>query len=119
LPVLGPAELAQIDQPVRHQLHPLVPLLEPCKSEQQALALIFPRASPFDTHPQGLASCIAAPLPATLRGFAMTRMRVDVRNQTRVENARAIAGRVKAAIEVEGSASEVQADLLGYALPRL
>jgi hypothetical protein len=32
LQVLGPAELAQIDQRVRHQLHPIVPLLDTFKS---------------------------------------------------------------------------------------
>jgi hypothetical protein len=52
LQVLGPAELAQIDQRVRHQLHPIVPLLDTFKSEQELLELIFPREGPFDTHPQ-------------------------------------------------------------------
>ena len=32
LQVLGPAELAQIYQRVRHQLHPIVPLLDMFKS---------------------------------------------------------------------------------------
>jgi len=37
LQVLGPAELAQIDQRIRHQLHPIVPLLDTFKSEQESL----------------------------------------------------------------------------------
>jgi len=58
LQVLGTAELAQIDQRVRHQLHPIVPLLDTFKSEQEPLELIFPRESPFDTHPQCMDSFI-------------------------------------------------------------
>ncbi len=71
LQVLGPAELAQIDQRVRHQLHPIVPLLDTFKSEQEPLELIFPRESPFDTHPQCMDSFIEEPLPSTFRGFAI------------------------------------------------
>jgi hypothetical protein len=41
LRVLGTAELAQIDQRVCQQLHPIVPLLDAFKSEQQALELIL------------------------------------------------------------------------------
>jgi hypothetical protein len=50
LRVLGPAELAQIDQRVCQQLHPIVPPLDTFKSEQQPLALVFPCKGPFDTH---------------------------------------------------------------------
>ncbi len=50
LRVLGTAELAQIDQRVRHQLHAIVPLLDAFKSEQQALQFVFPRKGPLDTH---------------------------------------------------------------------
>jgi hypothetical protein len=50
LRVLGPAELAQIDQRVCQQLHPLVPLLDAFKAEQQAFELIFPCKGPLDAH---------------------------------------------------------------------
>ena len=50
LRVLGTAELTQIDQRVRQQLHAIVPLLYAFKSEQQPLELIFPRKGPLDTH---------------------------------------------------------------------
>jgi hypothetical protein len=39
LRVLGTAELAQIDQRVYQQLHPIVSLLDAFKAEQQALKL--------------------------------------------------------------------------------
>ena len=52
LQVLGPAERAQIDQRVRHQLHPIVPLLDTFKTEQQPLKFILPGKGPFDTHAQ-------------------------------------------------------------------
>ena len=39
LQVLDTAELAQIYQRIRHQLHPVVPLLDAFKAEQQPLEL--------------------------------------------------------------------------------
>ena len=48
-----------------------------------------------------------------LRGFSL-----DIRDQARVENALAIVGRIKAAIEVEIGASEVQSHLFGHPLQR-
>ena len=50
LQVLGTAELSQINQRVRHQLHAIVPLLDAFKTQQQPLELIFPRKGPLDTH---------------------------------------------------------------------
>ena len=50
LQVLGTAEPAQIDQRVRQQLHPIVPLLDTFKAEQQALEFVFPRKGPLDSH---------------------------------------------------------------------
>src|SRR2546425_12768351 len=47
LQVLGTAEPAQIDQRVRQQLHPIVPLLDTFKAEQQALEFVFPRKGPL------------------------------------------------------------------------
>src|SRR5262245_40716260 len=58
LQVLGTAERSQMDQRVRHQLPPLVPVLAALKPQAQPLALLFPGPGPFDPPPQGLAGCI-------------------------------------------------------------
>ena len=50
LQVLGTAERSQVDQRVRHQLHPIVPLLDTFKAEQQPLELVLPRKGPLDAH---------------------------------------------------------------------
>ena len=118
LQVLRPAECSQIDQRVRHQLHPIVPLLDTFKSEQESLELIFPRESPFDTHPQRMDSFIEEPLPSTFRGFAVARILLDVGDQTGIEDALAIAGGIKTTIQVEVGAAEVQPDLCGHPLQR-
>ena len=59
LQVLGHAEAPQIDQGIRQQLHPIVLLLDALKTQQQLLALVFPRQGPFDTCPQRLDGVIA------------------------------------------------------------
>src|SRR5262245_3254711 len=51
--------------------------------------------------------------------LAMTRILCDVRHQPRMEDARPMAGGIKAAIEVEGGPSEVQPDLFGDLFQRL
>jgi hypothetical protein len=43
LRVSDTAERSQVDQRVPQQLHPIVPLLDAFKAEQQALELVFPR----------------------------------------------------------------------------
>ena len=48
--------------------------------------------------------------------FAVARIFVDVRDHARIENALAIVRGIKAAIEVELGASQVQPDLLGHLL---
>jgi hypothetical protein len=50
LQVLGPAELAQIDQRVCQHLRAIMPLLDTFKSQQQSFELIFPGKGPLDTH---------------------------------------------------------------------
>jgi hypothetical protein len=47
LRVSDTAERSQVDQRVPQQLHPIVPLLEAFKAEQQALELVFPRKRPL------------------------------------------------------------------------
>ena len=50
LRVLDTAERSQVDHCVPQQLHPIVPVLDAFKAEQQALELIFPRKGPLDSH---------------------------------------------------------------------
>ena len=50
LRVLDTTERPQIDQGICHQLHPIVSLLDACKSKQQSLELVFPRKGPLDMH---------------------------------------------------------------------
>ena len=66
LQVSGTAERSQVDQRIGHQLHPIVPLLDAFKAEQQPLELIFPRKGPLDTHPQGMDGGVEQPLAPTL-----------------------------------------------------
>jgi hypothetical protein len=51
LQVLDPTETPQIDQGVSHQLHPIVPLLDALKAEQQPLACVLPRKRPLHAIP--------------------------------------------------------------------
>src|SRR5499427_3703532 len=54
-------------------------------------------------------------LPSALGGLAIARILFDVRNQPRIEDALPIACGIKATIEVEIGAFEVQTDLFGHA----
>jgi hypothetical protein len=49
LQVLGGAEMPHINQGVRQQLHPVVPLLNVFKTEEQPLEFVLPRKRPL--HP--------------------------------------------------------------------
>src|SRR6266446_2530125 len=62
--------------------------------------------------------CIEQTLAPTLGALAVTRILLDVGDHTGIENARAIVGRIKAAIEIEIGTSEVQPDLFGHLLQR-
>ena len=119
LRVLDTAERPQIDQGICHQLHPIVSLLDAFKSEQQPLELIFPRKGPFDPHPQRMDGCIEEPLASALGGFAIAGILFDVGDHPRIENALAIRPGVKAAVEIDISASEVQPDLFRHFFQRL
>ena len=52
LRVLDTTERSQVDQRIRQQLHPIVPVLDAFKAEQQPLEFVLPRKGPLDTHPQ-------------------------------------------------------------------
>jgi len=56
LRVLDTAELSQVDQRIREQLHPIVLLLEAFKTQQQPLAGVLPRTGLLDSHPQGISA---------------------------------------------------------------
>jgi hypothetical protein len=88
LQVLGSAELAQIDQRVRHQLHPIVPLLSTFKSEQEPFERIFPRKGALDTHPQRMDGGVEEPLASVLRGLAVTGICLDIGDHAGIENQR-------------------------------
>src|SRR3989454_9088150 len=49
LRVLDTAERSQVDQRVRHQLHPIVALLDALKTQQQPLAFVLPCKGSLDT----------------------------------------------------------------------
>src|SRR5215467_4718063 len=107
LRVLDTAERPQIDQGIGHQLHPIVSLLDTFKSEQQPLEFVLPRKGPFDPHPQGMDGCMEKAFTAAFGRLAVARILFDVGDHPRIENARAIRSGVKAAVEIDISASEV------------
>ena len=61
---------------------------------------------------------IEEPLAPTLGALAVTRILLDIGNQASIENALAIVGRIKAAIQIEIGTSEVQPNLFGHLLQR-
>src|SRR5712691_335002 len=58
---------------------------------------------------------VEQPLAPTLGGFAIPRILFDVGDHTRIEDHLPIVRRIKATIEVEVGAFEVQTDLFGHA----
>jgi hypothetical protein len=50
LRVLGTPERSQVDQRIHQQLHPVVPLLDTFKAEQEPLEFVLPRKGPLDSH---------------------------------------------------------------------
>ena len=119
LRVLDPAELTQIDQRVCQQLHPIMPLLDTFKSEQQAFEFIFPREAALNAHPQRMDGFVEEAFPSALRGLAVAGILFDIGDQAGIENALPIMRGIKAAIKVEVGTSEVQPDLLGHLLQGL
>jgi hypothetical protein len=113
LRVSGPAELPQIDQGVHHQLHAKMSLLNMFKPQEQPLEFVLPCERPIDSGSQGMNGGIESPLPPTLRGFAIARILFDVGDHACIENAFAIVRRIKARIEIDIGAFQVQIDLFG------
>src|SRR5262245_41325428 len=114
--VLGTAERSQVDQRIRQQLHPIVPLLDTFKTEQQPLEFVLPRKGPLDTHPQGMDGSVEQPLAPALGVLAVAGVLFDVGDHPRIENALPIRSGVKAAVEIDRSASEVHPDLFRHLL---
>ena len=118
LRVLGTAELAQIDQRVCQQLHAIMPQLDTFKAEQESLEFIFPGKGALDAHTQRVNGGVEQAFASALRGLAVAGILFDVGNQAGIENAFAITGGIKTAIEIELGASQVQPDLLDHLLQR-
>jgi hypothetical protein len=95
LRVSDTAECAQVDQRICHHLHTIVPLLDAFKAKQQSLALVFSRKGPLDLAP-------------ALGALAVARILLDVGDHSGIENAFLIVCGIKATIEVNISAFEVQ-----------
>jgi hypothetical protein len=116
LQVLGTAEVSQIYQRVRHQFHAIVSLLNVFKTQQQPLELIFPRKSPFDTHPQRMDGFIEEAFASALGRLSVARILWDVGDQAHIENTLPIVCGIKATIEVEIGTSQVEPDLFSHLL---
>src|SRR6266850_2845641 len=114
LQVLGGAETPHIDQGVRQQLHPIVPLLNVFKTEEQPLELVLPRKRPFHSIPSRMDRLIEQPLASALGALAMARILLDVRNHPRIEDGLAICCRIEAPIEIEIRALDLQTRQHGY-----
>ena len=119
LRVLDTAERSQVNQRIRHHLHPVVALLNALKPQEEPLELIFPRKGPLDPHPQGMDGGVEAAFASALGGLAVARMLFEVGDQARIENTLPIVRRITAAIEVERGASQVQMHLFSHLLQRL
>jgi hypothetical protein len=119
LRVLGIAERSQVDQRIRQQLHPIVPLLDTFKTSQQPLEFVLPRKGPLDSHASRLASGVEESLAPALGALAVAGIRWDGGEQARIENALPIVRSIKAAIEREIGTSEVHPELFGHLLQRL
>jgi hypothetical protein len=119
LRVLDTAELSQVNQRIRHQLHTVVALLNALKPQEEPLELVFPRKGPLDTHPQGMDGFVEEAFASALGRLAVARILFDVGDQARIENTLPIVRRIKAAIEVEIGASQVQTHLFSHLLQRV
>jgi hypothetical protein len=94
-------------------------LLHVFKTKKQPLEFVLPRKGPIDTRPQGMDGCIEEAFASTLGALAMTEILFDVGDHTGIENALPITCGIKAAIEIDIGASEVQPNLFGHLLQRL
>ena len=83
--MLGAAERLQIHQRVCHQLHPVVPLLDAFKSEQQPLKFILLGKGSFDTHPQRLDGGVEEAFASAFGRLSVARILCDVGDQARNE----------------------------------
>ena len=108
-----------ISQRVRQQLHPIVPLLDTFKSEQQPFARIFPGKGALHAHPHRMEGGVEEAFASALWGLAVARILLDIGHQAGIENALPIVRGIKAAIKGEVGISEVQPDLLGHLLQGL
>jgi hypothetical protein len=115
-----PASITWISLPIYqcvcHQLHAIVSWLHVLKTQQQPLELIFPGKGPFDTHPQRMDGFVEEAFASALGRLAVARILCDVGDQARIEYARPMVCGIKATIEVEIGASQVEPDLFSHLL---
>ena len=62
--------------------------------------------------------CVEEPLAPSLGALAVAWILFDIRDHARIENAFAIVCGIKAGVEIDMGASEVQTNLLGHLLQR-
>jgi len=84
-----------------------VSLLDAFTSEQQPLALVFPRQGALDTHPQRMDGFVEEACASALGVLAVPGILFDVGDHARIEDHLPIVRRIKAAIEGEVGASQV------------
>ena len=116
LRVLGTAELPHIDQGVRQQFHVNMSSLNMLKPQQQPLEFVLPRKGPIDTGSEGMDDFIKQTLSSTFRSLSDTGILFDVGDHAGIEHALAIVRGIKAGVEIQIGASEVQTDRFGHSL---
>jgi hypothetical protein len=116
LQVLGTAELPHIDQGVRQQFHAKMSLLHVFKPQQQPLEFVLPRKGPIDPSSQGMDGGIEESLTPWLGALAVAEILCDIGNHARIEHALEIVCGIKARVEIDIGAFEVQTDLFGHLL---
>ena len=90
-----------------------MPPLDTFKTEQESLEFILPGKGALDAHPQRMNSGVEQAFASALRSLAVAGILFDIGDQAGIENALSIVRGIKATIEVEISASEVQLNLFG------
>src|SRR6266446_10270046 len=119
LQVLRHAETPQIDQGVGHQLHAIVPTLMVLEAQQHPLKFVLPRKRPLDALPSGMDRLVEPPRAPALGGLAVAWVLFDVRDHPRIEDRLAIRLSIKATIQVETRALELQTREFGDPLQGL
>src|SRR6266446_378437 len=119
LQVLGTTKTPQIEQGVRHPLHPVVALLDVREPEEQPLACVLPRKGPLDALPSGMDGLVEQALAPALGGLAIPRMLLDGRNHPRMEDRLTMRRGIAPAVQGERRALATPTRQLGHPLQGL